>query len=77
MLCCASSPDHNGSLQRTSSTSDEYIGYITDPKNIEKKFPVDRKKLEKLILGMCVRNVCCLICVCMCGVCACVVCVHV
>ena len=46
------SPDHHGTLQRTSSTSDEYICYISDSKNTEKKFPIDRKKLERLILGL-------------------------
>ena len=50
--CTVQTSDHEGRhLQRTSSTSDEYITYISDPKNTEKKFPVDRKKLERLILA--------------------------
>lgn len=39
--------DHNDHQR----TSDEYIAWISDTRNIEKKFPVDRKKLEKLILA--------------------------
>ena len=38
-------------LERTSSVSEEYLRAIGNPQHIEKRFPVDRKKLERLIVG--------------------------
>ena len=38
-------------LERTSSISEEYMRYLNNPENEEKRFPVDRKKLERLIVG--------------------------
>ena len=42
-------------LERTSSISEEYLRYLNNPENEEKRFPVDRKKLERLILGESVK----------------------
>ncbi len=39
-------------LERTSSVSEEYMRYLDNPQNVEKRFPVDRRKLEELIKGM-------------------------
>ncbi len=41
--------------QRTSAVSEEYLRYLDNPQNVEKRFPVDRRKLEELIKGVCVR----------------------
>ena len=43
-------------LERTSSISEEYMRYLNNPENEEKRFPVDRKKLERLIVGESVRG---------------------
>ena len=43
--------------ERTSSISEEYMRYLDNPQNVEKRFPVDRRKLEKLIQGDCVCGV--------------------
>ena len=48
--------------ERTSSVSDEYLRYLSRPGHIEKRFPIDRKKLERLIIGVCVS-----VCHCMCA----------
>ena len=40
--------------ERTSSVSEEYMRYLDNPQNVEKRFPVDRRKLEQLIQGDCV-----------------------
>lgn len=38
-------------LERASSVSEEYMRYLDNPQNVEKRFPVDRRKLEELITG--------------------------
>ncbi|XP_064388717.1 protein bicaudal C homolog 1-B-like isoform X2 [Halichondria panicea] len=38
-------------LERTSSVSEEYMRYLDNTQNVEKRFPVDRRKLEELIKG--------------------------
>ena len=43
-------------LERTSSISEEYMRYLNNPENEEKRFPVDRKKLERLIVGESMRG---------------------
>lgn len=42
-----------GSLgrERASSVSDEYLRFLGKPGHVEKRFPVDRKKLERLIVA--------------------------
>lgn len=47
----ADSDKRSEQLERTSSISEEYMRYLNNPENEEKRFPVDRKKLERLILG--------------------------
>ena len=47
----ADSEKRSEQLERTSSISEEYMRYLNNPENEEKRFPVDRKKLERLILG--------------------------
>ena len=38
-------------LERSSSISEDYLRYLNNPQHTEKRFPVDRKKLERLIIG--------------------------
>ena len=38
-------------LERSSSISEDYLRYLSNPHHTEKRFPVDRKKLERLIIG--------------------------
>ncbi len=40
-------------LVRSSSISDDYLQFLGQPHHMEKRFPVDRRKLEKLIKGGC------------------------
>ena len=41
-------------LERSNSINEDYVRYLSNPQNVEKRFPVDRKKLERLIVGVCV-----------------------
>ena len=49
----SSSPDETQAdkLERSSSISEDYLRYLNNPQHTEKRFPVDRKKLERLIIG--------------------------
>ena len=38
-------------LERSSSISEDYVRYLNNPQHTEKRFPVDRKKLERLIIA--------------------------
>jgi len=38
-------------LERSSSISEDYLRYLSNPHHTEKRFPVDRKKLERLIIA--------------------------
>ena len=40
-------------LVRSSSISEDYLQFLGRPHHMEKRFPVDRRKLEKLIKGGC------------------------
>ncbi len=42
----------SSALMRSASMSEDYLEFQGRPGHIEKRFPVDRKKLEKLITGM-------------------------
>ena len=53
----ADSEKRSEQLERTSSISEEYMRYLNNPENEEKRFPVDRKKLERLILGEAIRYI--------------------
>ena len=49
----SSSPEETQAdrLERSSSISEDYVRYLNNPQHTEKRFPVDRKKLERLIIG--------------------------
>ena len=51
MILGADDERRSEQLERSSSISEEYMRYLNNPENEEKRFPVDRKKLERLILG--------------------------
>ncbi len=51
---CVEDKEERPLEQRTSAVSEEYLRYLNNPQNVEKRFPVDRRKLEELIKGMCV-----------------------
>ena len=53
----ADSEKRSEQLERTSSISEEYMRYLNNPENEEKRFPVDRKKLERLILGEAIQYI--------------------
>ena len=48
-----------GALARSGSVvSEDYLEFLGRPGHIEKRFPVDRKKLEKLITGQFLERNC-------------------
>ena len=55
LWACADGEEGKALLTRASSVSDDYLQFLSRPHHIEKRFLVDRKKLEKLITGGCGR----------------------
>ena len=51
-LCVTDGTEAKAPLTRTSSMTDDFNRFSGKPSHTEKRFFVDRKKLEKLITGM-------------------------